>query len=771
MNQQIRTLARIFTVGVLIALMTVNARAADVPGFDKPISMAAREQPVDNFFAELFGHLGVPVRVDPGIVGSVNGDFQGTAREIYKDVEKAFQLTMYFDSSMVYIYSSDQVSRKIIPMSEKLGKMVLRNAKQMHIGDSLNKAVWSDMGLVVSGTQRYKDQIESYTRAIRSRTAKPDTVPTPRAEVIRVFKLKYAWADDTTIVSGGQELLVRGVATLLRNVVEAGMVGVESTAGTQRSKLPRTEKSLRGQGLQSVGQNVTSTQGEPDRQAPRNHSNQIATRSNGGDDASSNMSQTSIVADPLSNAVIIRDRPDRMQNYQDLINVLDVEPRMVEIEATIIDMDTDRLRSLGIDWRVHSDGSDLLFGSASATNAQLYSNPAAITDGLTGFTQNVLNNKALFLSRIRALEQQKAARIVSKPHVMTLANVEALLDTTSTFFIRVAGREEVDLFNVSVGTTMRVTPHVFENGGRSQIKLKIDIVDGNQALQEVDGIPVIDESTINTQAIINAGQSLLIGGLVREFKSTGVTKVPVLGNIPGIGALFRNTSKNTSRVERMFLITPRLNSQVSAGKRYSVPILSGSEAQIIESGPSRLEPSLAGLASRDNAFPLEQPLPTGNARVGLTSPNQPLPDASSYSDPFFGPDKSDPFFGPDKPNTLERDKLLRQSPNEQVAPLTQPEIQREFQPAAAESLMVKAPWQEVLPVESAHVQNASVVAPALVKRSTIKPVVTQRPATPTTDLDEGWSEIPASQFRKTARKPFVPVQVIQQPESGWVEIK
>lgn len=787
-SRSIQVLALIFVCG--------SVAAADVPNFDKPISMAAREQSVPNFFAELFGHLGVPVKVDPNIAGSVNGDFQGTAREIYRDVEKAFQLTMYFDSSKVYIYSSDQMSRKIIPMSENLGKMVIRNAKQMHAGDSLNKAVWSDMGLVVTGTDRYRNQIESYTQAIRNRTVAPNKVtsaPVP-IEIIKVFKLKYAWADDTTVVSGGQELLVRGVATLLRTVVESGMVGVERNVGTQRSRLPRTEKSLRGEGLQSVGRAST------DRSQSSNESSDNATvssRSGSANQTSETMGNTRIVADPLNNAVIIRDRSDRMQNYQDLIDALDVEPKMVEIEATIIDMDTDRLRSLGIDWRVQGDGADLLFGSAAATNNLLTNNPSAISDGLTGFTQNVLNSKTQFLSRIRALEQQNAARIVSKPHVMTLANVEALLDTTSTFFIRVAGREEVDLFNVSVGTTMRVTPHVFEQGGRSQIKLKIDIVDGNQALQKVDGIPVIDESTINTQAIINAGQSLLIGGLVREFKSTGVTKVPLLGNIPGIGALFRNTSKITSRVERMFLITPRLNNQVVSGKRYSVPILKGTEAQILESGPSRLEPTLAGLASRDTAFPLQQPLPKGNANVGLTVPNQPLPDSSDYPEPDFGNSAEKQGLGkvemasvrgrmlnqntevhvepipqtrPSKPQTLPLPMLVAEPPVkpqkhqaiEQNAPSRQPRVEPVWQ--SVQRVGPEFPSSLGGVTEVAVENEQGFIGIAKKRQATPKPLLRK-------DSDDGWEALPPTLMRKASSTPVMPRQIMSSNDLDWAEIK
>jgi|GEM_PF-631713 len=783
--RSIQVLALIFVCG--------SVSAADVPNFDKPISMAAREQSVPNFFAELFGHLGIPVKVDPSIAGTVNGDFQGTAREIYRDVEKAFQLTMYFDSSKVYIYSSDQMSRKIIPMSENLGKMVIRNAKQMHAGDSLNKAIWSDMGLVVTGTDRYRNQIESYTQAIRNRTVAPNKVasaPVP-TEIIKVFKLKYAWADDTTVVSGGQELLVRGVATLLRTVVESGMVGVERNPAAQRSRLPRTQKSLRGEGLQSVGRAST------DESQSNNESSDntvVSSRSGYANQTSETMGNTRIVADPLNNAVIIRDRSDRMQNYQELINALDVEPKMVEIEATIIDMDTDRLRSLGIDWRVQGDGAELLFGSAAATNNLLTNNPAAISDGLTGFTQNVLNSKAKFLSRIRALEQQKAARIVSKPHVMTLANVEALLDTTSTFFIRVAGREEVDLFNVSVGTTMRVTPHVFEQGGRSQIKLKIDIVDGNQASQQVDGIPVIDESTINTQAIINAGQSLLIGGLVREFKSTGVTKVPVLGNIPGIGALFRNTSKNTSRVERMFLITPRLNNQVTSGKRYSVPILKGTEAQIIESGPSRLEPTLAGLASRDSAFPLQQPLPIGNANVGLTVPNQPLPASSDYPEPDFGNSTQRQGLGKVEMASV-RGRMLNQSSEARVEPIprtgassqqalsvpilvAEPPVRPKTHQAIEQNAPSRQPqteavWQSVQRENPDSPSSLSSVADVAVEQEPEFTSIGQAAPKPllNKDSDNGWEALTSTGMRNASSKSVAPQKTISSNDLDWAEVK
>ena len=74
----------------------------------------------------------------------------------------------------------------------------------------------------------------------------------------------------------------------------------------------------------------------------------------------------------------------------------------------------------------------------------------------------------------------------------------------------------------------------------------------------VDQIPIVQRSTVGTQAIVNEGQSLLIGGYAYDVNRDLTNKVPLLGDIPGLGALFTFRNKEVSRVERMFMITPRI---------------------------------------------------------------------------------------------------------------------------------------------------------------------------------------------------------------------
>ena len=180
--------------------------------------------------------------------------------------------------------------------------------------------------------------------------------------------------------------------------------------------------------------------------------------------------------------------------------------------------------------------------------------------------------------------------------------------------MRVAGRDEVDLFKVSAGTTLRVTPHVFQEGQDVRIKLLVQIEDGQILPQEqVDAIPVVERSSLNTQALIVAGESLLIGGMVRERTTEGVTKVPLLGDIPLLGHLFKTNTDVAERVERLFLISPRL---VPARRPMSATAPTGPQrpggAVAVPPMPEHDQPEWA----RPKGSPSDQPPPSAMPAAG-----------------------------------------------------------------------------------------------------------------------------------------------------------
>ena len=620
---KIRNFRWLIFAAVATATTSISSmvQAAEVPGISKQVVLNAREQPIDLFVSELFGQIGVPARVDESIIGSVNGDFRKSAGEVIDEISSAFQLSVYYDGAVAHIYPANDIQRKVLYMSGGSASSVVKAAAQLGLTDRRNTVKATEVGLVATGADKFIGQIDRLAAAVGNKpTSKAIPAPVPKADydTYRIFKLKYAWADDVSLVIGGDTVVVPGVASLIRSLIEPGALGAVPV--TTRTPGSTSLDGLRGQGLSGRGLQEVSNPSDVDSKASRPL---VGSPSGGG-----STEGTRIVADPLSNSVIIRDRADRMDSYDSLIQELDKEPQMVEIEATIIDLDTDKLRELGINWRLTEGNSDVLLGNGTVSDELLRPDTVITPSGAGGIVSLVLGSRQQFISRIRALETQGAARIVSKPHVMTLSNVEALLDTTSTFFVRVAGQEEVDLFDVKVGTRLRVTPHVYERGNRRQIKLRVNITDGSTSEQSVDSIPIIEESNINTQAIVDVGQSLLIGGLVREIKSNGISRVPVLGRLPVVGGLFRTQVKNSTRQERMFLITPRITTPHIPGKRFNAPVLAGTENDIIQSSSTRLQGANQALNLLDEANPVEQYLPKGDGlmtkNLPSTQPFQPM---------------------------------------------------------------------------------------------------------------------------------------------------
>jgi len=419
-----------------------------------------------------------------------------------------------------------------------------------------------------------------------------------------------------TMTIGGRQVTVPGVASILRSLVDPNSYSTYRPLGREVLLRP-TQPSLKGQGL--IGQGV-SAKAPSTGEAARNNAidnlvTALARTATPADAASAPTGypdplQIRIEADQRLNAVIVRDSSERLPRYEQLIASLDVEPQSLEIEATIIDVNTDKARELGIEWRWANDGRSASFQGAV---------PSV---GNGGVASVVLGSLGQFFARIRALQNEGAARIVSSPQVVTLSNVEAVFDNTSTFFVRVAGREQVDLFNVSAGTTLRVTPHVFRDREQTRIKLLVNVEDGNITNRQVDQIPVIERSTVNTQALIAEGESLLIGGMVRETNATSEDKVPGLGDVPVVGNLFKTKATQNTRVERMFLITPRM-----AGTRPAAP---QATLGTLRSGPTPVAP--AAPAPAPAVMPgLQTAAPAAPARVAAAPAAQPQPAPQPYA--------------------------------------------------------------------------------------------------------------------------------------------
>jgi type III secretion protein C len=602
--------ACLLAAGLLVAGAFGDAQAAPLPQGDRQVSLVAREQPVGAFLQDLFAQIDVPASLSPNLAGAVNGSFRSSASKVLRDIGRIYNLVTYFDGSVMHVVPANEVVTRTYGVTQAMSERMIRAASELNLMDSRNTLRASgDGNVVATGTRRFVEQIDELVRAGKAQQqAVAQPIPAAQAQPVitggadfRVFYLRYAWAQDVTVAFGGRQVTLPGVVSILRSLVEPGAASATVLEQQIRPTLP----GLRGQGLISQGVSPKAVRGargtaplvdalasnaQPAAEEGPAYAAPVGALVSHG--------TVRIEADPRLNAVIVRDRPERLPSYERLIAALDVEPQSLEIEATIIDVNTDKLRELGINWRWNTGRSSVLVGNGTTSDERLQPGQVITPSARGGVVSAVLGSASQFLSRISALQAEGAARVVSSPQVVTLSNVEALFDNTSTFYIKVAGKDEVDLFNVSAGTSLRVTPHVFRDQDATRIKLMVQIEDGAITARSVDGIPVVDRSTINTQALIGESESLLIGGLVRDSVSTNVDKVPGLGDVPVVGNLFKTTSNGASRIERMFLISPRLassrpNAGAQAAAQRRAPVAAAAPAVVLQAAPAAPVPPVA----------------------------------------------------------------------------------------------------------------------------------------------------------------------------------
>ena len=585
-NARIKTtlLAGALALGMAAAAPS-GALAAAPPFGASTVSITAREQPIGAFLQDLFTQAGLTVVLSPDLKGQVNGAFKGPAERVYGQVARAFNLLTYYDGVAVYVYPATEIASRAVNADISDAPMIQASVRSLGLADPQNQVRISNKMLVATGAKRFLDQVDE----IAQRSPPPAAggtysggygrVAAPEPLQYRVYYLRYGWADDVTMTFSGRQVTLPGVASILRSLMTTGANGAPPLAQRTDSFASGALGGLKGQGLNpaasrdpgTLGFNLASNTMPPATNAAA--WNAIGGQGGGGGDlvgaaAGGGADSVRVVADNRLNAVIIRDTRERLAAYDQLIRALDVEPQLVQIDATIIDIDTDKVKDLGAGFSVSDLTGKQQFSLGTAAGQSFVPGP---NGGGGVFTGTVTAGDVTFRLGLQALVTKGYAKVVSRPQVLTLSDVEAVFDNSRTFYVRVPGYAASDLYNINAGTTLRVTPHVTRDNGENRMRLLIAIQDGNVSGQTVDRIPIVQNSGINTQALLVEGQSLLLGGLTTNSDTRVQDKVPILGDIPVAGFFFRSTRKESQHTERLFLITPHL---ISTGAANPLPAAS-----------------------------------------------------------------------------------------------------------------------------------------------------------------------------------------------------
>lgn len=277
-----------------------------------------------------------------------------------------------------------------------------------------------------------------------------------------------------------------------------------------------------------------------------------------------------ISSDDRTNTISVRETAPKLQEIRSLVETWDRPVRQVLIEARIVRANTDVSSELGVAWGVSGDGEagDGEY-AVGAGRGSLGSNTGSVNNFPSdmnidfGITSSSASSAAIGFTRngflldleLSALESDGQAEIISQPKVVTADRQEASIksgeeipyqEATSSGATNVSFKEAA----LSLNVTPQITPD-------DNIIMDLEVNQDSRG-QVTAGVPSIDTNSVQTQVLVGDGETVVLGGIFQSEVATNILKTPFLGDIPYLGALFRQEEKIDSRSELLIFVTPQI---------------------------------------------------------------------------------------------------------------------------------------------------------------------------------------------------------------------
>lgn len=281
-----------------------------------------------------------------------------------------------------------------------------------------------------------------------------------------------------------------------------------------------------------------------------------------------------VSVDARTNTIWIQDTGTKIEEVRELIKQLDIPVKQVLIEARIVEVTKDFSQDIGIRWGVsrptHLSGTleganELARGTAPANviplerrlNLDLAAAPlTGATPASIGIALARLNDNILLDLELSALESEGRAELISSPRLITTNQQAAVIESgeeipyqeaTSSGATAVAFKKAV--------LSLKVTPQITPDG---KILMDLQINQDTPSPQTFLGVPAIITKEIQTNVLVNNGQTIVLGGIYKQDKNKAINRIPFFGELPVVGVLFRNKQITLKNEELLIFITPRI---------------------------------------------------------------------------------------------------------------------------------------------------------------------------------------------------------------------
>ena len=287
----------------------------------------------------------------------------------------------------------------------------------------------------------------------------------------------------------------------------------------------------------------------------------------GGGSAGIVSDRGSILVDDRTNAIIVTETPSRITQLRILLNQLDIPVRQVMIEARIVKASDSFKREAGIRWGTAGNISwgdspnGIQYGSSMETLGGAASENLIVDLGTGsgktgGIAFGLVNNDLLLDLELQLFESEGMGETVSRPTIITSDKSSATVNSGSQIPYQSdtgGGATATAFVNATVGLT--VTPQITAD---DRIILELDVTNNSRGDPTPGGPPAIDIESIQTKVIVSDGETVVLGGLYQTRTDLIQLKTPVLGNLPLVGRLFRNSARTKDKDELLIFITPKI---------------------------------------------------------------------------------------------------------------------------------------------------------------------------------------------------------------------
>jgi len=281
-----------------------------------------------------------------------------------------------------------------------------------------------------------------------------------------------------------------------------------------------------------------------------------------------------IMVDVSGNRLIVVTSPRIISEIQETVELIDTPPRQVMLEARIVEVGTEDLIKLGIDWDqlnrqtflfVEGNYDTINSGGASSGNItnKMFPNTPGTSDIFK--LKNFSRQAQVFNVAVDLMIRNGNARVLANPKLVTLNGQEANMlvgqripyEIAGTVFAGGGAAPVAQVQREEVGIKLRITPLINDDGYiTTRIEPEVSTVTGFQGRN--NDLPVVSTRQASTTVRLKDGQSVIIGGLLAEEKTNAVTKVPLLGDIPGIGYLFQHQAIQSRKTDLVIEVTPHI---------------------------------------------------------------------------------------------------------------------------------------------------------------------------------------------------------------------